>query len=448
MKLPPELQNVRRVAVFGMGKSGVAAVRLLRHLGIETHAVNEGPVSDWKGKDGLDKLVGPTFMHSQDQAEEAFTSAGFIVLSPGIPTSHPALARALARGIPLVSEIELAWWFSSHVPTVAVTGTNGKTTTTTMIAEALKLRGKKVFCGGNIGTPYSDMALACLKGEKPDYAVIEVSSFQLETIKRFHPKIGLILNLTPNHSERYTSVEDYGRAKLRLLTAMTGDDHLIIGHEAGPLVDWAGVHPVRKHPFGKVELPRDFLEKFDFTKGVLVGGHNRANYFCAWKTLQILGEADAASFQHFINTFPGVEHRLEYVGTFSGLKVYNDAKSTNGEATRTALAAFEKVEPLYLVVGGKLRNESDRLLPDLLPFKGKVTKIFTIGDTSERLHEELRGEFEVEIAQDLDRLFAQLREQRLTGNLVFSPAHPSFDQFKNYVDRGTQFKSKARALLG
>jgi UDP-N-acetylmuramoylalanine--D-glutamate ligase len=195
-------------------------------------------------------------------------------------------------------------------------------------------------------------------------------------------------------------------------------------------------------------LPADFLARFDFDKGVLVGAHNRANYFCAWKTLSLLNIPQLDQlFQKFIETFAGVEHRLEYVGNFHQLKVYNDAKSTNGEATRTALAAFEDNEPLYLVVGGKLRNETDKLLPDLLSFKKRITKIFTIGMTTERLVNELSIEFKVEAAHDLVGLFTKVREQKLTGNLVFSPAHPSFDQFKNYVDRGLQFKAKAREIL-
>lgn len=448
MTLPPELQNIQRVSVFGMGKSGVAAVRLLQSRGVETHAINEGAVESWRDKDDLYRYLEPCYMHSQDDALEVFASSGLIIISPGIPTTHPALAMANAAGVPIISEIELAYWFCRKVPVIAITGTNGKTTTTTMIFEALKQAGKKVFCGGNIGIPYCDMAQKVLAGESFDYAVIEVSSFQLETIREFHPRIGLMLNLTPNHSERYEGVEDYGRAKLRLLLNMQAGDDLIVGEEAGAWVEWSASTKATRHIFAKKNLPADFLKRFDFAKGVLVGAHNRANYYCAWKTLSLLGISGLDSlFQKFIETFPGVEHRLEYVGTFSGLKVYNDAKSTNGEATRTALAAFEGSEDLYLIVGGKLRNETDKLLPDLLPFKGRVKKIFTIGMTTERLVKELSGDFQTEAAHTLDQVFALAKSQKLQGNLVFSPAHPSFDQFKNYVDRGQQFKTKARSIL-
>lgn len=449
MKLPAELENIKRVVVFGLARSGVAAVRLLKHLGIETHAVNEGPVSQWHSRDGLDQLLEAKFCHEQSQAAEVFRDADLIILSPGIPKTHPVLSRAHQRGVRVVSEIELAYWCTKSVPVIAVTGTNGKTTTTTMITESLRQAGMKVFCGGNIGVPYCDMALQLLKGQSFDHAVIEVSSFQLETIEKFHPRIALILNLTPNHSERYARHEDYARAKLNLLKNMTAADHLIIGEEADMLLEWSTQSPVQRHVFSKEQLPEDFLQEFDFSRGVLVGRHNRANYFCAWQVHQLLGTADRQTvFQKFINTFPGVEHRLEFVGEFRGLRVYNDAKSTNGEATRTALAAFEGEGSLYLIVGGKLRNQTDKLLPDLAPFKKRVTKIFTIGETTERLFDELQTEFSVEKAYDLDGVLGLVKAQKLQGELVFSPAHPSFDQFKSYVNRGEVFKEKVRRLLG
>ncbi|MBY0517116.1 MAG: UDP-N-acetylmuramoyl-L-alanine--D-glutamate ligase [Bacteriovoracaceae bacterium] len=445
MKRPIELEKINKVAVFGMGKSGVAAVKVLQAIGIETHAINDGEIESWKTKDGLDRVLEPCYMHPQNQASEIFAKMDLIVISPGIATTHSVLDLAHAKKVPLISEIELAYWFCRETPIIAITGTNGKTTTTTMIYEALKLCGKKVFCGGNIGTPYCEMALS---NEKYDYAVIEVSSFQLETIREFHPKIALILNLTLNHSERYDGIKDYGLAKFRLLMNMTDQDQLIIGEESDFLVEETAKLSIPRILFSKNKLDADFLKRFDFSKGVLVGEHNRANYYCAWKTLSLLGIINLDQiFQGFINTFPGVEHRLEFVGEFSGLKVYNDAKSTNAEATKTALSAFEKKEELYLVMGGKLRSESDSFLKDLLPFKNKVTKIFTIGMTAQRLASELGQDFKVEVVGDIEKLFHVAKESKIKGSLVFSPAHPSFDQFKNYVDRGVQFKEKARKIL-
>lgn len=448
MKLPLELENKKSIAVFGMARSGISAVKLLKEFAHEVHAVNVGEVESWYKKSRVAQFLDMDHCHEQDHASEVFAHSDLIILSPGIPRTHEALRMAQNKNVPIISEIELAYWFTKDVPLIAITGTNGKTTTTTMIEQSLKLVGKRVFCGGNIGIPYCDMAWRMLNGEKFDAAVIEVSSFQLESIQKFHPHIAFILNLTPNHSERYEGLDDYGRAKLRIAMNMNANDYLIVGEEAGIINEWVKSSPSQKLSFSKANLPSTFLKQFAFEKGVLVGTHNRANYYCAWLVHEILQTENRQNiFQAFINQFVGVEHRLEYVGNFSGLKIYNDAKSTNSEATRTALSAFEGNEPLYLVIGGKLRNVSDRFLPDIAVYKERVTKIFTLGETTERLYEELRGTFQVERAYDLDKLIAKIGEEKLKGDLVFSPGHPSFDQFTSYVHRGESFKSKIREGL-
>ncbi len=426
-----------------MGKSGKSALALAKKLKFEVYAVNKGPVDSWFKSEGPHDLTDPCSCFSEDDFAQHFHKMDEIVISPGIPTTHPALSQAVAKGVPIISEIEFAYRETSDVPVIAITGTNGKTTTTTMIAEALKKAGKKVFCGGNIGVPYCDLALS---GEKVDYAVIEVSSFQLETIKTFHPKIGLILNVFPNHSERYDDVHDYARAKFRLLQNMTKEDQIILGTE-NPYLDDIKEHPVQRSSFSKGQLPKEFKSNFDFKGARATGEHNEANFFAAHRVLELLGIKDlTALFQDFINEFPGVAHRLEFVLEKDGLKVYNDAKSTNSLATTTAIKAFkDSPGPLYLILGGKLRNETDQLLPDLLAFKGKIKKIFTIGDVTDRLFEELKNDFEVEKANDLKSVFRKAKG--LKGNLVFSPAFPSFDQFKNYVDRGEKFKEWAKEAL-
>jgi UDP-N-acetylmuramoylalanine--D-glutamate ligase len=437
------MNKINKVAIFGMGKSGKAALRLAKKHNQDLYAVNKGDARDWWKTEGLEGICTTCACFSEEDFAQHFHKMDEIVLSPGIPVTHPALRRAVEKGVPIISEIEYAFRYSRHVPVIAITGTNGKTTTTTMIAEALAKAGKKVFCGGNIGTPYCELALS----EDPvDVAVIEVSSFQLETIREFHPKIGLYLNLFPNHSERYESVRDYALAKYRLLTNMTAADDLIIGTE-NPHLEEMKKYPVRAHYFTKGALPAEFRSAFDFSRARVRGEHNEANFYAAYEVLRLLGIPDLRTlFQDFIDEFPGVAHRLEFVLEKEGLSIYNDAKSTNGLATTTAIRAFkDSPAPLYLILGGKLRNESDRLLPDLLPFKGRIAKIFTIGDVTDRLYEELSGEFAVERAGDLKRVFELARG--LTGNLVFSPAFPSFDQFKNYVDRGEKFKAWAREAL-
>ncbi len=431
------MNRIKKVAIFGMGKSGKSAVLLAQKNKQDLYAVNKGAVPTWIHADGLDQILTPCMCSSEEDFAKHFAKMDEIVLSPGIPTTHPALKLAVEKGVPILSEIEYAYRSCSDIPVIAITGTNGKTTTTTMIAEVLKKAGKKVFCGGNIGIPYCDLPLS---GEKVDYAVIEVSSFQLETIHDFHPQIGLILNVFPNHSERYDDVRDYALAKYRLYKNMTKEDHLIVGTENPYLADLKSDVPTSQ--FTKGDLPKNF--SFSFANAKVKGEHNEANFYAAYKVLELLGIPHLPKiFQEFINEFPGVAHRLEFVLEKDGLTVYNDAKSTNSLATTTAIKAFkDDARPLYLILGGKLRNENDKLLPDLLPFKGKIAKIFTIGDVSERLFEELKADFTVERAGDLKTVFQKAKG--LKGNLVFSPAFPSFDQFKNYVDRGEKFKLWAR----
>lgn len=439
------MNKINKVAIFGMGKSGKAAVALAKKHKQDLYAVNKGPVENWYQTEKLEGLIEKCSCYSEEDFAAHFHKMDEIVISPGIPVTHPSLAQAVAKGVTILSEIEYAFRYSNQVPVIAITGTNGKTTTTTMIAEALKKAGKKVFCGGNIGIPYCDLPLS---GEEVDYAVIEVSSFQLETIHEFHPQIGLILNIFPNHSERYDHVRDYALAKFRLLKNMTSKDHLILGEENSYLSE-IKTHEVQKSFFMKGNLPDSFKKQFHFQEAKVRGEHNEANFYAAFKVLELLGIPDLKNlFQEFINEFSGVAHRLEYVTNFKGLSVYNDAKSTNTLATTTAIKAFADSEaPLYLILGGKLRNEADRVLPDLMPFKDKITRIFTIGEVTQRLGQELREHFEVTEAQDLVTVLELAKNENLKGDLVFSPAFPSFDQFKNYVDRGDKFKAWVKEIL-
>ncbi len=437
------MDKINKVAIFGMGKSGQAAVALAKKLRQDIYAVNRGKPEDWYHAENLDKLLEICSCYSEEDFAQHFHKMDEIVISPGIPVTHPSLAKAVEKGVPILSEIEYAWRVCKDVPVIAITGSNGKTTTTTMIAEALKKAGKKVFCGGNIGIPFCDLPLS---GEKPDYAVIEVSSFQLETIHDFHPVIGLILNIVPNHGERYDSVNEYAIAKFRLLMNMTAQDYLILGTENNYL-EYVKECEIPKALFTKGNLPAEF--KFDFSQARVKGEHNESNFYAAWKVLERLKIPDLQKmFQEFINEFPGVAHRLEFVLSKNGLSVYNDAKSTNLTATETAIKAFRNdPSPLHLIMGGKLRNESDKMLPGLLPYKDQIDTIFTIGDVTERVFEELKENFLVVKAKDLKTVFELAKTGSLKGNLVFSPGFPSFDQFKNYVDRGEKFKQWARETI-
>lgn len=439
------MKKINKVAIFGMGKSGKGAVALAIKKKLEVYAVSRGPVDSWYESEGMAQLLQKECCFSEDDFAHRFHLMEEIIISPGIPVTHPALKLAVAKQVPLISEIEFAFRECSNIPVVAITGTNGKTTTTSMINEVLIKAGKKVFCGGNIGIPYTDLALS---ESQVDYAIIEVSSFQLETIQTFHPTIGVILNIFPNHSERYDRVEDYALAKFNLLMNMTARDQLILGTENSYLEQIAD-HPANKTYFTKGHLPLEFRTKFNFSQAKVRGEHNEANFYVAYQVLHLLGIPQLDKlFQEFINEFKGVAHRLEFVLSSNGLNIYNDAKSTNTLATATAIKAFDSSsEPLHLIIGGKLRNETDLVLPDLLSFKGKIATIFAIGEVTERMYQELKAEFKTIKAHDLQTVFEICQRERIMGNLVFSPAFPSFDQFKNYLDRGEKFKQWAREVF-
>ncbi len=432
--------NINKVAVFGMARSGKSALKLAMNTFPEVFAVNQGKVENWFP---TLEVQGLSRERCFSQNEFLFEDMDLIILSPGIALSVPELNKARERSVPIISEIEFAWRFVQNIPVVAITGTNGKTTTTTMIAEFLKKSGKKIFCGGNIGIPYSEMILS---QETFDLAVIEVSSFQLETIQFFHPKVALILNIFPNHSERYTSVQDYAAAKYRLIDNLNHEDTLILGEDNAYLPSLP-VTKARKLLFRKGSLPPSFHERFSFKDCPLPGEHNQANFYAAYLALESLGiKGLEESFQNFINEFKGVPHRLEFVREWQALKIYNDAKSTNMLATTTALRAFEESKDLYLVLGGKIRDPKDLILPDLLPFKNRVKKIYSIGEASEKIAKDLGKNFEVEEVKDLLGLKEELVRTNPEGVLIFSPGFPSFDQFKNFEDRGEKFKSVMRSL--
>lgn len=431
------MNKINKIAIFGFARSGKSALKLAMKQGLQTFIVSRGEVKSWYSE--TEGIVPMEQCFSEDEARDLFAQVDQIILSPGIPREHEVLQLAREKNIPIISEIEFAYQYFSHIPVIAITGTNGKTTTTTMIKEALEAFGKKVFCGGNIGTPYCDIAFI---KESLDFAVIELSSFQLESIVNFHPQVALILNVFPNHSERYDDVRSYALAKNNIFKNMTESDVLILGKEN----DYLDTIKAKAQTllFSLYELD-DFQREFDTSKAYLRGEHNLANFLATKMTLNALGLKDKVLFQNFLENFKGVEHRLEFVKEYQHLKIYNDAKSTNALATTTAIKAFD--EAIYLVLGGKLRNETDKIIGELLPFKDKIKKIFLIGEVTDRLADELGEEFEVEKGYDLSTTLKSVKDQKLAGHLVFSPGYPSFDQFKSFVHRGESFKKLVEEIF-
>lgn len=432
-----------KIAIFGLARSGLAALKYLTTTEHQLYLVNKGAPKTWSAWEEvhsfIDKdLIDIDHCFDQEDAQDMLAEMEQIILSPGIARSHPALKKALKLGVAVISEIEFAF-IHSDIPVVAITGTNGKTTTATMVAQALEGAGKKVFLGGNIGRAYSEILLS---KENFDYAVIEVSSFQLESIETFHPQIAMLLNISANHTERYDSIDDYAHAKYNIFKNMQTCDHALIDVD----LDVSGVRATVHYIKSLESL--ESLESFDFSKSNLVGSHNYQNFYCAWKVLKLLNIDNATSvMQKFIDTFPGVKYRLQYVGNFEGLKFYNDAKSTNSAATESAVRAFQNnsSEALYLILGGKLRSDKVDILDKLQGLN--ITEIFVMGEAKDLLEKNLCGEFQVKSFDNLTEVFNMIRSKKLKGSLLFSPAFPSFDQYKDYEERGEDFFKKVKEIL-
>lgn len=429
--MAPVYTEFMKIAIFGLARSGLAAFNFIQQkTQHEVFLVNLGSPESWSCWDDIKDNIPLDHCYDQEKASDLFANVDQIILSPGIPRNHSVLKAALDKGVELISEIEFAYR-NSDIPVVGITGTNGKTTTTTMVGEVLKKAGKEIFIGGNIGIPYSDILLA---DKKYDYAIIELSSFQLESIQSFHPKVAIFLNATENHMERYDSFADYVAAKYEIFKNQTSDDIALI-------------HPELEATNLKAKVEKiHSLDKFDYTQSKLVGEHNKMNFYCAYKVCEFLGIDNLdILFQKFINEFTGVALRLQYITTYNGLHIYNDGKSTNDAATVAAINSFSKEENLYLALGGQPRSQKTSLGESL---KGlKITKVFAFGDAKDLVESALSNEYEIIKFANISEIFEYIKTQKLTGNFLFSPAFPSFDQYKNYEIRGEHFTNLTLELI-
>ncbi|MCT4640791.1 MAG: UDP-N-acetylmuramoyl-L-alanine--D-glutamate ligase [Bacteriovoracaceae bacterium] len=407
-----------KIAVYGLGISARSVLKYLENNEIENdvYVVNRG--NDWQAN--IHKSF--TCIEEKD-AKNLFASVDQIVISPGIDVKKDVLKDAIKNNVEIISEIEFAYRRCSY-PIIAVTGSNGKTTTVTMIHELLNSYGKKSFLCGNIGIPFSQVLL---KKEKYDYIVLEMSSFQLETIKKFNPLISIITNITPNHMERYDSFEDYENAKHRIY--MNQKDGVIVCDKKISIKDNLKKIEIEKHDY-------------DYTKSLVKGEHNSLNFSCAFDVLKELGFYDRDINQSFVNSFTGVNFRLKYTGVFNKNSFYNDAKSTNLNSTLTAINAFENQNDIVLILGGKKRSD-DISEFDVLK-KYTLDQILCFGDAAADLSNLLGAKpFET-----LDQIFTYISLNITGKNIIFSPGFPSFDQYQNFEKRGEDFNRLFLALIG
>ncbi|HZQ44225.1 MAG TPA: UDP-N-acetylmuramoyl-L-alanine--D-glutamate ligase [Acidobacteriaceae bacterium] len=448
-----ELKN-KRVLVVGLGKSGIAAARFLKARGAQV------TVSDIRPAGLIAEL--PALLDAGIMVETGshglltFRRQDLIVVSPGVPLNTPELSTVRAMGMAIIGEFELGVQFLQG-QIVAITGSNGKTTTTTLIGEILKASGKPTLVGGNIGRPVVDMVA---EATPETWSVLEVSSFQLETIQTFHPKIALVLNITPDHLDRHGSFEAYGAVKSRITENQTADDFLILNAEDEPTKLVAARTKAQIYWFS----PRRQVKQGAFVHGEsvffrakengeaepimpvseipLAGAHNVENVLSAISAARLAG-VDAHVIREAVAAFHAVEHRLEFVRELNGVKYFNDSKATNVDATAKAVEAFPG--GIYLILGGKDKDSDYSTLSPLL--RARVKAVITIGSAAEKIESHLAGVVKIERAGTMDRAVAWARQQAKAGDVVLlAPACSSFDQFENYEHRGRVFKQLVGAL--
>jgi len=430
-----------------MGVSGLSALRFTKALEAEIIAINGGDVSSWAKAPGVLDYVSKEQCFSENDAAlpAKLNSVDIVILSPGIPRDHKLLKPLLEKNIPIWGEIELAYRYleanNSLSPLIGITGTNGKTTTTTFLGEMIEGDNKSVFVGGNIGVPFCDYAFDIFsKKPKSDFILLELSSFQLESIDHFHVNIAIILNLYQNHGERYEHIEDYGRSKFFITNKFTKDDVLIYPEDFAIIKNWAETQTGKRIAINTAK-PAIAMDTKSFK---LPGIHNLVNLAFIIKAAETIG-LTLASIQKSINTFSGVHHRIEYVDGVKGLskfKAFNDAKSTNWDATITAVKAMEDFKlPIHLIIGGKKRGHGDSILPHLDFLKAHVDTFYLIGEMAAEIEGEIKGLVQYKNTGTLEETLKVMRERlsNTEGVLLFSPGFPSFDQFQNYAQRGEHF---------
>lgn len=428
-----------KVAVFGLGRSGLSAIRFLDFLEKEITVVNQGAPESWEGLGEFKNLT--CFGQDDERTSGHLTKMDAIILSPGIPREHPVLKSALERGVAVINEIELALRHV-NIPIIGITGTNGKTTTTTMCGEIFKASNVKAFIGGNIGIPFCDYALAELRDDKKcDVAVLELSSFQLESVPSLRPKKAAILNIYPNHGERYENVEDYALAKINIAKNMDEDDSLYICEDEDYLRNRLG-HVKCPIITLKAQTEHELiaaLRDYDLAEFKLLGVHNLSNLLFAISLTKDMG-ATKEGVQKVISSFCGVEYRLQYVPGPYAFEAYNDAKSTNWDATLVALDSFfGRKKELWLILGGQPRGRGDSIAPYINEIREKVRRILLIGKSGVALQNEIKGKITVEYLESLEEVKKYVVSEAFDGDLLFSPAFPSFDQFRDYAHRGRVF---------
>jgi len=432
--------NVRgaQVVVVGMARSGVAAVELLREQGALVRGVDQRPAT-------------VSEISVLPQTAESFAGADLIVLSPGVPADLDLIEQERHRGVPVVGDLELASWFLQG-KIIGITGSNGKTTTTAMTGHILGACAIPVQVGGNIGTPPASMVKTSRTGQ---WNVLELSSFQLETTDSFHAHIGSALNVTPDHLDRHHTLDSYAEAKGRLFAHQTEEDFAVLNADDSRCASYAAVGKGRKIWFSSTRevAPGAFLKGntivlngeplMQVSEVPLRGLHNLENTMAAAAICQLAG-APPAGIRAAVMSFPGVEHRLEFVREAGGVSWYNDSKATNVDATLKAIAAFDG--GLWVILGGK--DKDSDYSPLAVPLRAKAHGALLIGAAAGKIAAQLKGSVPLIHSGTLEAAVREASVRAQPGDCVLlAPACASFDQFENFEQRGREFKRLVNAEL-
>ena len=449
-----ELKN-KRVLVVGLGKSGLAAALFLRDRGARV------TVSDTRSAAALGDQI-PALLEAGIMVEAGghglltFRRQDLIVVSPGVPLETPEVKGAAQLGLTVIGELELASRFLTG-EVVAITGSNGKTTTTTLVGAMFADAGWRTQVGGNIGLPVIELIA---EDNAETWNVLEVSSFQLETTAEFRPKIAVVLNITPDHLDRHKTFERYQAAKAKITENQGPNDYLVLNAEdratqmiaaktKAQIYWFSGARQVKQGAFvhgesvfflaregGKAEpvLPVNEIR--------LRGAHNVENVLAAVCAAKLAG-VSSESIRGTVAKFKAVEHRLEWVKTIGGVEYYNDSKATNVDAAMKAVASF--AGGVHLILGGKDKDSDYTTLAPLL--RERVEAVYTIGSAAEKIERELAGVVKMVGAGTLEKAVAEASSAAKSGDVVLlAPACSSFDQFENYEHRGRAFRDAVIAI--
>jgi UDP-N-acetylmuramoylalanine--D-glutamate ligase len=440
----------KRVMVIGLGVSGLAAARLLAARGARL------TMTDLRADLGADAGNGampPGEIHLGSEDLAWLKGVDLVVTSPGVPRTSCLLVEADRRRIEVIGELELGSRFVV-APIVAVTGTNGKSTVTTLIGEIFKAAGQRVFVGGNLGTPLVEAA-----GGEFDVVVAEVSSYQLERIEHFKPHVGIYLNLAEDHLDRYADIEEYGRAKARLFRNQDRYDWAILNRD-DPRV-WSSLRAQLAAQWMSFGLgPAEFTPAIGYAGGDLIfdvrtrhgrislkrlrlpGRHNIANAMAAAAAALVMG-IEPRAIESALADFAGLPHRMEFVAERGGVTYIDDSKGTNVASVVEALAAVRA--PVILIAGGMDKGGDYTPLRERL--REKVGLLILIGAARDKMRAALEGATEIELVQTLDEAVRRAANAaRRDDTVLLSPACSSFDQFRNYAERGRIFQELVRAL--